>query len=62
MSCLGQTAAGTQFGDGLRKPKRARTLANRNKTIVFGAYRVLMGLLPSDKAKVFDRAPGNARL
>src|SRR5260370_5086760 len=47
-------AAGTQFGDELRRPKRERTLANKNEAISFAAYRALVDLFALDKASVFD--------
>jgi PAP2 superfamily len=47
-------AVGTQFGDELRRPKRERTLANKNEAISFAAYRALVDLFALDKASVFD--------
>jgi hypothetical protein len=47
-------AVGTQFGDELRRPKRERTLANKNEAISFAAYRALVDLFPGDKSSVFD--------
>jgi hypothetical protein len=47
-------AVGTQFGDDLRRPKRERTLANKNEAISFAAYRALVDLFALDKASVFD--------
>jgi hypothetical protein len=47
-------AVGTQFGDKLRRPKRERTLANKNEAISFAAYRALVDLFALDKASVFD--------
>jgi len=49
-----KSAAGTQFGDELRRPKRERTLANKNEAISFAAYRALVDLFALDKASVFD--------
>src|SRR5256885_3976280 len=47
-------AVGTQFGDELRRPRRERTLANKNEAISFAAYRALVDLFALDKASVFD--------
>jgi hypothetical protein len=47
-------AVGTQFGGELRRPKRERTLANKNEAISFAAYRALVDLFALDKASVFD--------
>src|SRR5260370_2487368 len=47
-------AVGTQFGDGLRRPRRERTLADKNEAISFAAYRALVDLFALDKASVFD--------
>ena len=47
-------AVGTQLGDELRRPKRERTLANKNEAISFAAYRALVDLFALDKASVFD--------
>jgi hypothetical protein len=47
-------AVGTQFGDVLRRPKRERTLANKNEAISFAAYRALVDLFLLDKSSVFD--------
>ena len=47
-------AVGTQFGDELRRPKRERTLANKNEAISFAAYRALVDLFLLDKSSVFD--------
>ncbi len=47
-------AVGTQFGNELRRPKRERTLANKNEAISFAAYRALVDLFPVDKTSVFD--------
>src|SRR5258708_32490438 len=50
-------AVGTRFGDELRRPKRERTLANKNEAISFAAYRALADLFALDKASVFDPVP-----
>ncbi len=50
-------AVGTRFGDELRRPKRERTLANKNEAISFAAYRALVDLFALDKASVFDPVP-----
>ena len=47
-------AVGTQFGDELRRPKRERTLANKNEAISFAAYRALVDLFALDRSSVFD--------
>ena len=47
-------AVGTQFGGELRRPKRERTLANKNEAASFAAYHALVDLFPLDKASVFD--------
>jgi hypothetical protein len=47
-------ALGTQFGDELRRPKKERTLANKNEAISFAAYRAVVDLFALDKASVFD--------
>jgi hypothetical protein len=47
-------AVGTQFGGELRRPRRERTLANKNEAISFAAYRALVDLFALDKASVFD--------
>lgn len=47
-------AVGTELGDSLRRPKKERTLANKNEAISFAAYRASIDLLPGDKATVFD--------
>jgi hypothetical protein len=47
-------ALGTQLGNELRRPKRERTLANKNEAISFAAYRALVDLFALDKASVFD--------
>jgi hypothetical protein len=47
-------AVGTQFGGELRRPKRERTLANKNEAISFAAYRALVDLFALDKASVFE--------
>src|ERR1700738_3784946 len=47
-------AVGTQFGDKLRRPKRERTLANKNEAISFAAYRALVDLFALDRSSVFD--------
>src|SRR5260370_29854483 len=47
-------AVGTQFGGELRRPKRERTLSNKNEAISFAAYRALVDLFALDKAGVFD--------
>src|SRR5229473_1651414 len=47
-------ALGTRLGDELRRPKRERTLANKNEAISFAAYRALVDLFALDKASVFD--------
>jgi len=52
-------AVGTQFGDELRRPKRERTLANKNEAISFAAYRALVDLFALDKASVFDPLMAN---
>jgi len=54
-----KTAVGTQFGDELRRPKRERTLANKNEAISFAAYRALVDLFALDKASVFDPLMAN---
>ncbi len=53
-SAYDERAVGTQFGDELRRPKRERTLANKNEAISFAAYRALVDLFALDKASVFD--------
>jgi hypothetical protein len=47
-------ALGTQFGGELRRPKRERTLANKNEALSFAAYRAVVDLFAHDKASVFD--------
>ena len=47
-------ALGTEFGGELRRPKRERTLANKNEAISFAAYRAVVDLFALDKASVFD--------
>jgi hypothetical protein len=47
-------ALGTQLGGELRRPKRERTLSNKNEAISFAAYRALADLFAFDKASVFD--------
>src|SRR5437879_728805 len=47
-------AVGTQSGSGLRRPKKERTLANKNEAISYAAYRALVDLFALDKASVFD--------
>src|SRR5438046_10451291 len=47
-------AVGTQFGDELRRPRRERTLANKNEAISFAAYRALVDRFALEKASVFD--------
>jgi hypothetical protein len=47
-------AVGTQLGDKLRRPKRERTLTDKNEAISFAAYRALVDLFAFDTASVFD--------
>ena len=47
-------AVGTQLGGDLRRPKRERTLANKNEAVSFAAYRALVDLFALDKVSVFD--------
>jgi PAP2 superfamily len=53
-SAYDDKAIGTQFGAELRRPKRERTLSNKNQAISFAAYRASEDLLPWDKVK-FDQ-------
>jgi hypothetical protein len=46
-------AIGTQLGDSLRRPRRERTLANKNEAISFAAYRAAVDLFPMDENNVF---------
>jgi hypothetical protein len=52
-------AVGTQFGGKLPRPKRDRTLTNKNEAISFAAYRALVDLFALDKASVFDPLMAN---
>jgi hypothetical protein len=47
-------AVGTQLGSELRRPKKERTLANKNEAISYAAHRALVDLFALDKASVFD--------
>ena len=47
-------AIGTEFRDGLRRPERERTPANKTIAISYAAYRAAIDLFPSEKASVFD--------
>jgi hypothetical protein len=46
-------AMGTQLGNSLRRPRRERTLENKNEAISFAAYRAVVDLFPLDEQKVF---------
>ena len=46
-------AVGTQLQGALRRPASERTLANKEKAISYGAYRVLVDLLPADTDSVY---------
>jgi hypothetical protein len=48
-----QRALGTQFGKSLRRPRKERTLANKNEAISFAAYRAAVDLFPADEERVF---------
>jgi hypothetical protein len=52
-SAYSQNAVGTQLGGTLRRPRHERTLANKNKTISYAAYRALVDLFTADTASVF---------
>ncbi|MDQ6664667.1 MAG: phosphatase PAP2 family protein [Acidobacteriota bacterium] len=44
------TAVGTTFGGGLRRPASQRTLDNKNQSISYAAYNALVDLYPSQKS------------
>jgi hypothetical protein len=48
-------AAGTRFGNSLRRPPNEDSFANKSEAISFAAYRAAAELFPGDKASVFDR-------
>ena len=47
-------AVGTQFGDSFRRPKRERTVANKEEAVSFAAYRAAVDLFPNSKSTAFD--------
>jgi hypothetical protein len=47
-------AAGTAFNPPSRPPVNERSISNKEKAIVFAAYRAAVDLFPWDKASVFD--------
>jgi hypothetical protein len=46
-------AVGTQLSGALRRPGSERTLANKEKTISYAAYRALVDVLPADTESVY---------
>jgi hypothetical protein len=50
-----KAASGTRFGSGLRRPEREMTPGRKSKAMSFAAYRTLVDLYPTEKAK-FDAA------
>jgi hypothetical protein len=50
-----KAATGTRFGDGLRRPESERTAGRKSKAVSYAAYRALVDLYHSEKAK-FDAA------
>ncbi|MBK8725124.1 MAG: phosphatase PAP2 family protein [Holophagaceae bacterium] len=50
-----KTANGTRFGGALRRPESEMTLGRKSKAVSFAAYRALVDLYPTEKAK-FDAA------
>jgi hypothetical protein len=52
-SCYDQVAIGTRLGGELRRPTAEHTLPNKQQALSFAAYRALIDLYPSEKAR-FD--------
>lgn len=48
-----ERALGTQLGGSLRRPRRERSLHNKNKALSFAAYRATVDLFPVDEQTVF---------
>jgi uncharacterized protein DUF6851/vanadium-dependent haloperoxidase-like protein len=48
-----ERAVGTQLSGALRRPASERTLANKEKTISYAAYRALVDVLPADTESVY---------
>ena len=48
-----ERAVGTQLGAALRRPLAERTLANKERTISYAAYRALSNVLPVDTESVY---------
>ena len=49
-----EKAVGTQLSGALRRPLAERTLANKEKAIIYAAYRALSDVLPSDTESVYE--------
>jgi Domain of unknown function (DUF6851)/VCPO second helical-bundle domain len=49
-----QKAVGTRLGGTIRRPSRARSLANRTQAVSFAAYRAAVDLFPASTTTVFD--------
>jgi hypothetical protein len=52
-ACYDAVALGTRLGSQLRRPAAERTIGNKQQAISFAAYRVLVELYPTQKAR-FD--------